>query len=55
MIKIGDQVCHKTSIEEHGLGIVKSIGKDGMFIVEWENYFGETWEESNSEAELDVD
>ena len=31
MINIGDYVTHKTQIEEHGLGIVKSQRKDGYF------------------------
>ncbi|MDO4974935.1 MAG: hypothetical protein Q4E61_01240 [Alphaproteobacteria bacterium] len=55
MINIGDYVCHKTQIEEHGLGIVKSQREDGMFLVEWQNEFNEIWEESNSEDELDIE
>lgn len=54
MIKIGDTVCHKTQVEEHGIGVVKSKRKDGMFLVEWENEFGDKWKESNLEDELDL-
>ena len=55
MINIGDYVTHKTQIEEHGFGIVKSQRKDGRFLIEWTDEFGDTWEESNSENELDAE
>lgn len=55
MINIGDYVTHKTQIEEHGLGIIKSQRKDGRFLIEWTDEFGDTWEESNSEDELEAE
>lgn len=55
MIKIGDSVWHKTQPEFHGIGIVKSQRKDGLFLVEWTSLYGEIWEESNLENELEVE
>lgn len=55
MIGIGDYVAHKTQIEEHGVGIVKSQQENGYFLIEWTDEFGNTWEESNSEDELDAE
>ena len=53
MFKVGDQVCHKYYPEEYGLGIVKDNDGNGFLLVVWENEFGEQWEESVLESEVE--
>ena len=53
MFKVGEQVCHKYFVEEYGLGIVKDNDGKGSVLVAWENEFGEQWEETVSELDIE--